>query len=125
MLAALSIADHGLFERILEATFPQHLPDSGTSTPGANGRADPRSNALIIGHAIKKKTADAVLACKEMLLREPPERMTEFWGTVSLSTAKPTPPASSPTAQLRARYAYDSTSTKQALTIRCRATRTT
>lgn len=89
MLAALSTADHGLFERMMEAVFPpQHLSDSsGSSTPGANGRvaaADPRSNsALSVGPAIKKKTIDTVLACKEMLLKEPPERMTEFWGTVS------------------------------------------
>lgn len=88
MLAALSIADHTLCERLIQDTFPHHPPiDSGTSTPAgdANGRADaPRNNnALIMGTAIKKKIIDTVQACKEMLLQEPPERMTEFWGTVS------------------------------------------
>lgn len=83
MLAALSIADHALFERLIDATFPRHLPDSGTSTPGANGKpADPRKSALVMGQAIKKKTVDTVQACKEMLLKEPPERLADFWGQV-------------------------------------------
>lgn len=90
MLAALSIADHSLFERLMDATFPRHLPDSGTSTPGANGRqADPRKSALVMGQAIKKKTVDMVQACQEMLLQEPPERLANFWGTVSRAPPPP------------------------------------
>lgn len=103
MLAALSSADHGLFERMMDATFPMpNLPD-GMSTPDANGNPGDNNNnmnininnALVFGQAIKKKTVDTVMACKKMLLTEPPERMAEFWGTVSLPTApqiQPPPP---------------------------------
>lgn len=65
MLAALWIADESLFEHFIEATFAV--------------AADPRNNALVV----KDKTVAAVRACKQMLLHEPPERMSEFWGTVS------------------------------------------
>lgn len=87
MLAALSIADESLFERMMDATFPQRPPaDSATDTPGsrANGQAGlPQIGTLVIGQVVKDKTVATVQACKEMLLQEPPERMTEFWGTVS------------------------------------------
>ncbi|KAF3760339.1 cyclin-like protein [Cryphonectria parasitica EP155] len=89
MLAALSIADHGLFERVMEATFTQRLPtESGTSTPssGANAKgAGPHNSALVLGQMVKEKTLATVQACKEMLLQEPPERMTEYWGTAEAS----------------------------------------
>lgn len=77
MLASLSIADHELFERLIDAIFPQHLP------AGSNGNTA-HHNAMLIGQAIREKTVATVQACKEMLLEEPPERMTEFWGTVRL-----------------------------------------
>lgn len=77
MLASLSIADHELFERMIDATFPQHL------AAGSNGN-NTHHNAMLIGQAIREKTIATVQACKAMLLEEPPERMTEFWGTVSL-----------------------------------------
>lgn len=79
MLAALSIADQGLFERLIEATFSLQLAD---------GIGDARSNAVMMSSAIRKKTVDTVQACREMLLTEPPERMTDFWGTVSFATVQ-------------------------------------
>lgn len=65
------MADHGLFERMVEAIFPQHPPK------------DKSINPRIISDAIRVKTIATVQACKEMLAQEPPERMTDFWGTVS------------------------------------------
>lgn len=82
MLAALSIADHDLYEHMIEATFPP-IPstDAEMSTPnGATGL--PQEMAAIIGEHIKRKTVETVEACKTMLLLEPVERLKEFWGTV-------------------------------------------
>lgn len=82
MFAALSIADHDLCERLLEATFPP-LPSTDTeftTETGATGL--PHELALVIGEQIKRKTVETVEACKAMLLREPVERFKTFWGTV-------------------------------------------
>ena len=71
MLAALSMADHELFERLIQAMFPQQpkgIPNS--------------QKAEILSQAVKEKTVSTVMACKDMLNQEPPERMTNFWGTV-------------------------------------------
>ncbi|ROV89613.1 hypothetical protein VPNG_10147 [Cytospora leucostoma] len=73
MLAALSIADHGLFERMIELTFPSH------SNEQAGGNTDHKAEAVT--QIIKEKTISTVLACKEMLLQEPPERISDFYGT--------------------------------------------
>lgn len=85
MLAALSMADHGLFERMIESTFstpPEHLLP-----------ADAPKNIKLIGQAVRDKTVATVMACKGMLMEEPPERMTEFWGTVSRSPSLLPPPS--------------------------------
>lgn len=82
MLAALLIADVELFDRIIDATFGEHpTVGSGANTPntGANGTND---GALATIQAVKDKTVATIKACRDMLLQEPPERMTEFWGTV-------------------------------------------
>ncbi|KUI57286.1 Cyclin CCL1 [Cytospora mali] len=69
MLAALSIADHDLFERMIELAFVE-----------ANGNTNPQK-AEAITQVIKGKTISTVLACKEMLMQEPPERLSDFYGT--------------------------------------------
>lgn len=74
MLATLSMADHDLFERLIEVMFPQH-PQNGDSNS---------QKAEVLSQVIKNKTVSTVMACKEMLSQEPPERMTNFWGTVGL-----------------------------------------
>lgn len=82
MLAALLIADAEVFDRIIDATFGDHLPvGSGANTPstGANGT---NHGALATIQAIKDKAVATIKACRDMLLQEPPKRMTEFWGTV-------------------------------------------
>lgn len=90
MLAALSIADPDLAERILESTFSS-LPQGTGGPNGANGQHTPQEIERIIGLQIKKKTVETVKACKDMLLKEPLERFDGYWTTVSIS--KPTTPS--------------------------------
>lgn len=73
MLAALAMADLDLFERLIQAMFP-HQPNGDLNS----------QKAEVLSQAIKEKTVSTVMACKEMLSQEPPERFTNFWGTVSL-----------------------------------------
>ena len=60
MLAALSIVDKELVERILRDAFAAQ------------------------GEAAKEKASSVLESCKETLKKEPPERKTEYWGTVSI-----------------------------------------
>lgn len=71
MLAALSMADHDLFERLMQAMFPHH----------PNGDSNSQK-AQVLSQAAKEKTVSAVMACKDMLSQEPPERMATFWDKV-------------------------------------------
>lgn len=71
MLAALSIADHDLFERMIELIFA----DAGGNNTSRQAEA--------MSQMIKEKTVSTVQACKEMLMQEPPERLSDFYGTVS------------------------------------------
>ncbi|KAJ4423297.1 hypothetical protein N0V82_002024 [Gnomoniopsis sp. IMI 355080] len=80
MLAALSIADPDLAERMIEATF-SGLPQAASGPDSANGKHTPREMERIIGLHIKKKTLETVQACKDMLLQEPVERFESFWTT--------------------------------------------
>ncbi|ROV94054.1 hypothetical protein VMCG_08258 [Cytospora schulzeri] len=74
MLAALSIADHDLFERMIELIFAE-----------AGGNLNPHQ-AEAMAQVIKGKTISTVLACKEMLMQEPPERLSDFYGTPEASS---------------------------------------
>ncbi|PSR76453.1 cyclin-like protein [Coniella lustricola] len=65
MLAALLIADVELFDRIIDASFAEHLMAGNRANIAGNG----------------DKTVATIKECRDMLLQEPPERMTEFWGT--------------------------------------------
>ena len=93
MLAALSLADRGLVESLLQETFhhpPPPTTDSGASTPAQTGSTRgssvvDRENQLR-GADMRNKVMGIVESCREMLATEPPERMTEFWGTVSHSS---------------------------------------
>ncbi|KAL2022376.1 hypothetical protein VTK56DRAFT_5443 [Thermocarpiscus australiensis] len=87
MLAALSLADRGLAERLIQKTFhfvaPQ--PNSGADTP-ASGTDDstakrrPRGEdqAEIVGTHIRDKVLGTIEACRDMLSKELPERR-EHW----------------------------------------------
>jgi cyclin H len=93
MLAALSLADRGLAERIIQETFHHGPSTDDTSAPqnGEAGKENRKSGAsseekkarVILGAEMRDKVLAAVEACREMLAREAPERMTEYWGTVS------------------------------------------
>lgn len=61
MLAALAMADEGLVQRMLRDAF---------AGQGENAKA---------------KVWAAIQSCREMMEKEPPERMTEHWGTVSVA----------------------------------------
>ncbi|KAK0751884.1 cyclin-like protein [Schizothecium vesticola] len=87
MLAALSLADRGLAERLIQETFhfvhPQ--PNSGAGTPMATDTPSasslPDSDiATIIGPVIRDKVLGTVEACRDMLSKEPPERR-EHWSS--------------------------------------------
>lgn len=88
MLAALSIADPDLAERIIESTFSS-LPQGASGPYGANGKHTPQEIERMIGLQIKKKTMETVQACKDMLLKEPLERFDGYWTTVCISTLPP------------------------------------
>ena len=97
MLAALSLADRGLAERLISHTFHYVAPptNSGPGTPMATGdapmvnRREPKveDREAIIGSHIRDKVLGTVEACREMLAKELPERR-EHWGNVSTPARK-------------------------------------
>ncbi|AEO56625.1 hypothetical protein MYCTH_2301751 [Thermothelomyces thermophilus ATCC 42464] len=106
MLAALSLADRGLAERLITKTF-HHVsppPDSGADTPSASGTdsggaAAPsktpavrpgEDKAQIIGSHLRDKVLGTIEACREMLAKELPERR-EHWTNKAVIKAQITP----------------------------------
>lgn len=59
MFASLAIADEGLVEHIMREAF--------------TGQSE----------AVKENVLNVIESCKEMLKKEPPEKMSNYWGTVS------------------------------------------
>lgn len=68
MLAALSLADQGLAESLIDDTF---APQNGEAAPSES-----------MATQIKEKVIATVDGCRELLSTELPERMQDFWGTV-------------------------------------------
>ncbi|KAK4243980.1 cyclin-like protein [Corynascus novoguineensis] len=102
MLAALSLADRGLAERLITETF-HHVtppPDSGADTPSASGTDAPSSKkptarsgedkAQIIGCHLRDKVLGTIEACRDMLAKELPERR-EHWTNKAVIKAQITP----------------------------------
>lgn len=85
MLAALSLADRGLAERLMQKTFHFVAPASGADTPmsGGEGRREQagEDKAAIIGSLIRDKVLGAIEACRDILSKELPERR-EHWTNV-------------------------------------------
>lgn len=77
MLAALSLADRGLTERLVQGAF----------TPNQNATSNENGTDSTPRHDLRDKVMGAIEACREMLATEPPERLDEYWGTVSRSTS--------------------------------------
>lgn len=65
MMAAVSMADHGLVDILVPSP-----PDSG----------DAAQQAAFTN--MREKILGAIDGCRKMLEEEPPERMTDYWGTV-------------------------------------------
>ncbi|KAK4196227.1 putative cyclin [Triangularia verruculosa] len=98
MLAALSLADRGLAERLIRETF-HFVPMEGNSadTPGGNNGGGEGSRnkmnderAAIIGSQIRDKVLGAIEACRDMLSRELPERR-EHWANKTFIKTQITP----------------------------------
>lgn len=69
MMAAISMADHGLLDMLI----PQAASNGNTeATPATGAYTD-----------LREKIMGAISSCRKMLEEEPPERMTDYWGTVS------------------------------------------
>ncbi|KAH6850515.1 cyclin-like protein [Chaetomium sp. MPI-CAGE-AT-0009] len=101
MLAALSLADRGLAEKLITKTFHHVAPptDSGAETPAASGpeggpskEPPPGSEdkAQIIGSVARDKVLGTIEACRDMLARELPERR-EHWTNRAVIKAQITP----------------------------------
>ncbi|KAK4207754.1 cyclin-like protein [Rhypophila decipiens] len=89
MMAALSLADRGLAERLIQATFHYVQPqtESEANTPAASGtsggdgqRSKPptEDQATIVGSYIRDRVLGTVEACRDLLHKELPERR-EHW----------------------------------------------
>ncbi|KXX76243.1 Cyclin CCL1 [Madurella mycetomatis] len=95
MLAALSLADRGLAERLIQETFHYVAPpanNSGADTPMSGSGIDApkkgsaaarngggeQDRATLIGPHIRDKVLGTVEACRDMLSKELPERR-EHW----------------------------------------------
>jgi cyclin H len=78
MMAALSLADRSLFERMMQETF-HFVPatDNGNDTPapnGENGISLPNiDQEHIIGAMMRDKVMGTIEACRDMLSKELPE----------------------------------------------------
>ena len=74
MFAALSMADKGLADRLVNNAFhPRGDENGGSIEKPADGT--PLS-------AVKESVLRAIESCQHMLATEPPERMTDYWGSV-------------------------------------------
>lgn len=99
MLAALSLADRGLAERLISDTFHYVAPpeSSGPGTPMETGDAPPparRENkgedrATIIGAHLRDKVLGTIEACRDMLSKELPERREHWTNASSPSYTEP------------------------------------
>ncbi|KAL8377500.1 hypothetical protein RB595_008262 [Gaeumannomyces hyphopodioides] len=103
MMAALSIADHGLLECLIQETFKRGggggttatpLAEDGAATPATEGAIQPNKPARsgrakkselererIFGAEVREKVLATIAACRKMLETEPPEREDEYYGT--------------------------------------------
>ncbi len=95
MLAALSLVDHGLVERLMDETFRRASSGEGAdASPTTNGDAggggkdkDQRKSqiaeekARAVSAQVRDRVMKAIEACREMLSKEPPERRA-YWHEV-------------------------------------------
>ncbi|KAK0727620.1 cyclin-like protein [Lasiosphaeria miniovina] len=87
MLAALSLADRELAERLIHETFHHITPPANKGTPTNGGDGAPndshqpkgQNKEAIIGQQIRDKVLGTIEACREMMAHEMPERSKEHW----------------------------------------------
>ena len=106
MLAALSLADRGLAERLITQTFHYVAPppnNSGADTPAAtstpesaalpkrlpirtlNPAAPVEDKSQIIGSHLRDRVLGTIEACRDLLARELPERREHWTNVISPS----------------------------------------
>ncbi|KAB5576130.1 cyclin ccl1 [Coniochaeta sp. 2T2.1] len=84
MLAALSLADQDLADRVLHETFhrhPQTEQKSNKSSNSSTSASTSEQRAALISSEVRARVAEAVNACRDLLAKEPPERLTSYWDT--------------------------------------------
>ena len=87
MLAALSLVDRGLVDRLISESFPHRPPasavDGDTGSKDKDSRRGPsaEAKAYAITVEIRDKVLATIEACREMLAKEPPERRS-YWHEV-------------------------------------------
>lgn len=91
MLAALSLADPELAERVVHETFRHPAPSETAAPPAAGQTRESRraaaaaavgeERARLLGAEMRDRVLEVVSSCRDVLAKEPPERMTSYWGT--------------------------------------------
>jgi cyclin H len=89
MLAALSLADQDLAERVIHETFHPAPPAAAQPQPRDNNRkavaaAAAEDRARLLGVEMRDRVLEVVKSCREMLSQEPPERLKAYWETPEL-----------------------------------------
>ncbi|KAB5550799.1 cyclin ccl1 [Coniochaeta sp. 2T2.1] len=88
MLAALSLADQDLADRVLHETF--HRPtqteqksykSNSNSNSNSASASTSEQRAALVSTETRARVAEAVNACRDLLAKEPPERLTSYWDT--------------------------------------------
>jgi cyclin H len=89
MLAALSLADEELCDRVIHETFhlahtptPQHAPSQSRKAAAAA-----EEKVRLLGAEMRDQVRAAVASCRSLLAQEPPAHMTGYWGTPAQTDA--------------------------------------
>ena len=77
MYAALSLADHGLVERLLAESFRRE-----DDVSGAKPKQSEADKEAIFSASIRDRALEIIESCRAMLNTELPERFTDYWGKV-------------------------------------------
>lgn len=81
MLAALSLADRELAERVIHETFHPSQPDAPQNQNRKSAAFAEEQRARVLGTEMRERVTEVVDSCREMLARELPERFAGFWAT--------------------------------------------
>lgn len=76
MFAALLMADRELAQRFIQQSFDYSIENAANT----NNVMKPSEGAM---EALQRKIVKTIESCRELLETEPPERMDNYWSTVS------------------------------------------